>query len=96
MKGRYYCIKYILSNGKVINHQEPRSKIMKEWDEIIELPVEKVNKFLKLNKGVNKKDKDVVLVSVVEGRLLDWVGNLIVSKVFKSNEIEDNRKGVVL
>jgi hypothetical protein len=76
----------VLSNDKSIYHADKRSKIMKEWEQVIELPVEKVNKYLKLHKGKEKDKNKEDMVSVVEIRLLDWVKNLIVNKVFNEDE----------
>ncbi|MFA6662642.1 MAG: hypothetical protein WCS56_06370 [Bacilli bacterium] len=86
MKGKFYTIRYVLSNDKSIYHADKRSKIMKEWEQVIELPVEKVNKYLKLHKGKEKDKNKEDMVSVVEIRLLDWVKNLIVNKVFNEDE----------
>lgn len=82
---KLYRIKYILSNGKTITTANDRKKIIKEWEHILELPPNKLAKYLKLNKGKDRdKSKDV---SVIEVMLIDWAGNVVSNKVFKGSEV---------
>lgn len=81
---KLYEIKYILSNDEVITHRDKRKKITSEWEIVSKLSYEGVVKYLKLNKGKNKKKyKDVALIEI---RLYDWVGNLIINKLFDINK----------
>lgn len=79
---KYYKIKYFLSTGRTIVHAEKRPSIMKEWEEILLLPEIKILRKLKLH-----KEKDITLKEVC---LVDWVGNLMVNKLFgKDEEIKE-------
>lgn len=91
MKGKFYQIKYILSNEKLIVHAEKRDKVIKEWNEVKDLSAEELHKYLKLGKGKykSKEDKDKEKeISVVEVRLIDWVNSVMVNRVF--DKVEGN------
>ena len=77
MKGKIYKIKFFLSDGRIIIHDGKRNKIIKEWHELLELPVEKIMRKLKLH-----KDKTIKLNEII---LYDWVGNKMLNKIFKEN-----------
>lgn len=64
MRGKNYKIKYILSNDKIITHENKRKKIMEEWDEVLQLTHEEIIKFLKLGKKKNK-DKDILVDEII-------------------------------
>lgn len=89
-KDKTYQIQYILSNGKTIVHGGKREKVIKEWEEVLELSSEEIIKFLKLSKGKDKdKNKDVTLVEMI---LIDWVGTKLVGKVFGEETGKEENK----
>ena len=85
---KLYRIKYILSNGKTIVTANDRKKIIKEWEQILELPPKKIARHLKLNKGKDRdKSKDVSVIEVV---LVDWAMNVVSNKVFEDEKMDNN------
>jgi len=98
MKGKFYNVQYILSNKKIINHQDKRDKVISEWDEVKDLSAEELHKYLKLGKGKykSKEDKEKEKeVSVVEVRLIDWVKSIMASRIFDKVEDEDEIKEII-
>ncbi len=84
---KIYKIKFLLSNNKTIIHDGKRDKIINEWHELLELPIEKIMRKLKLH-----KDKMIKLDEII---LYDWVGNKMINKIFEENlketeVLEDN------
>lgn len=72
---KIYRIKYILSNQKAIIHEGKRGKIVAEWNELLELPLNKIMRKLKLHKDNT--------VELLEMHLVDWCGNSFANKIFK-------------
>lgn len=76
---KIYRVKFTLSNGETIIHHGRRKTMVKEWEQLLQLPVDKILRKLKMH-----KDKSIKLLQI---NLIDWSGNVTLKKTFEEETL---------